>query len=497
MSFPPRVDWQQIKNAWPGNDDRVLIIDNRAIHLLLSIFPRLNWLATYDHDDLAADDWDYIQRILASAELALGTAMRIQDLVQYIDEVEDLLRALKEQAGCCGPADPSDGDYYTDDVEDGVGDVPQNIVDAGYASSASDWEGFYDFKCMIMHLWVYQVESDLRQLAPYVSTAGVIIGGIAAIAGIISTIATGGAVLALGVLSSYVVASGVSAGLLALFGAGVEDLADSLAENHDELVCAMYEADGSSAAIQAWNDKVDELYNEVEATLLKNMNVKARVKALYAARYDQQDIAQEMADNGLDPADYDCSCLPPTPEGDVWGVSFLVKRFTATYNLPTLWTLENGYTSSGMISSPSFDYGNPSAFNGCTGPTCTGNDCDPIVRVYVSNAAGIADAGAGMKFTKSIRPPASRAPGIDFIHFMLDANNGGVETMEIQLTEWLVWVSNDDGATGEWWPAEVALHASDEGWSANESEDSFNFYRVSSGGDFDGDVKFWKWDSGA
>jgi hypothetical protein len=38
------------------------------------------------------------------------------------------------------------------------------------------------------------------------------------------------------------------------------------------------------------------------------MNLDAQLKALYAGRYNQQDIAEKMADNGLDPGDYTCGC---------------------------------------------------------------------------------------------------------------------------------------------------------------------------------------------
>lgn len=38
-----------------------------------------------------------------------------------------------------------------------------------------------------------------------------------------------------------------------------------------------------------------------------------RLRALYAGRYDQTDLAENMATGGLDPDDYDCSCVEPPP----------------------------------------------------------------------------------------------------------------------------------------------------------------------------------------
>ena len=96
------------------------------------------------------------------------------DLTTSLADILAAITALE----CCGEQDITDGDQYTDPVVDGEGDVPQNIIDAGYAEDAADWEGFANYKCMISHLAVDHVETFFREIAPHISDAGYVIGGV-------------------------------------------------------------------------------------------------------------------------------------------------------------------------------------------------------------------------------------------------------------------------------------------------------------------------------
>ncbi len=310
-----QIDWETIKTLF-ADDTEIIALTSRQRALLLSLSEQLHWEKTFRDFGYDWDDKDTLDTEIADLQHNLTMPVNLTDLIGYIDDIESLLTALVNQAGCCGQTDPTDGTWYTDDVVDGVGDVPQNIIDAGYASDVDDWDGFYDYKCMIMHLWVSQVESDLRDLAPYISNGIVIIGGIATVLGAVATIATGGTALAIAIFASAATAGELSIGLLSLLDSGTESLADKIADDHDELVCAMMQADGVQDAFDIWMDLAAN-YSALEMVVLRNLNVSARLRALYAGRYDQQDIAQKMADNGLDPAEYDCACVetPPAPTG--------------------------------------------------------------------------------------------------------------------------------------------------------------------------------------
>lgn len=321
MGTPPRVDWPQIKEKWPDNERCVAILERRAIHIILSLFARFEWLATFGHSETATTDWDYIQDIMADAEYELGIAMPLSELIPYVDEIEDLLRALNNQANCCDAPDPSNGDLYTDGVEDGVGSVPQNIIDAGYATGASDWEGFADYKCMISHLMVQNMARQIEQFIPFFDDALVIVGGLATIAAVISTIATAGlTVLAVEIIGAVGLVAGLYKWLGTLASGDLQDLADKIIENELELACSIYAADGSSDAVDQLKATIDDIFTVAEATGLKLMNLDAQLKALYAGRYNQQDIAEKMADNGLDPGDYTCGCEATEEDLDIYGL---------------------------------------------------------------------------------------------------------------------------------------------------------------------------------
>lgn len=250
------------------------------------------------------------------------------------ETILSLLEEIRDNTGiyCCDVVDISDGDRYTDEVEDGEGDVPQNIIDAGYADDAADWDGFDDYKCMISHLMVTNMLEQTLKFQTITDTAGAVIGGAAAVAAIAVVILTGGAaVLVYGIVLAIAGATVLYAAIAELAESGLGNVADGLAEHHDSLVCAIYNADGSAGAVVALNDAIDELFNAAEATYLKALNIPAQLKALYAGRYDQQDIAAIMEAKGLDPAAYTCSCI-----GGDFSPSWPFLADTQNWNVGTL-----------------------------------------------------------------------------------------------------------------------------------------------------------------
>lgn len=228
----------------------------------------------------------------------------LQDLQ---DDVAAILAIMQLGQSCCDEQDVTNGDQYTDRVVDGVGDVPQNIIDAGYASGVSDWAGFDDYKCMISHVIVDQLPAKLLEFSEIVTPLGVVAGGLAAVAGIIAVIfSTAGLAIAFGIVANI---GSMSLLYEALIGFGsLTTLAAKVVTNHDELACAIYNSDGDDGALVALNDKIDELFTTVEGVILKNMNIGPTLKSLYAGRYDQQDIAEILYDAGYEVDDFTCYC---------------------------------------------------------------------------------------------------------------------------------------------------------------------------------------------
>lgn len=276
------------------------------------------------------------------------------DLQTNLESILAAITALE----CCGDQDLTDGDQYTDPIVDGVGDVPQNIIDAGYADDAADWDGFDDYKCMISHLAVDHVETFFREISPHISDAGIVFGGIGLVGVLLGAILV---VVGLPISGGIIVALGASAGIwnwITTYGrSAVDDIADEIATNHDALVCAIYNGDGVADSVSDFNDKVDELFSATDAIAIKAIGFEPQLKAMYAGRYDQEDIAASLEDKGYALIGYNClTCngyevvveldflisgeSPQTAQRAVWGDIWTCP--TNSYNLNAR-TIEPAY----------------------------------------------------------------------------------------------------------------------------------------------------------
>lgn len=231
----------------------------------------------------------------------------------YCDDLLTTLEALLAATTalqCCGDQDITDGKQYTDEIVDGVGDVPQNIIDAGYATDAADWSGFDDYKCMISHLAVEHVETFFREISPFINDTKIVVGGIGVVGALLGGILV---VVGLPISAGILVALGAAAGIwtwISAYGrSAVDDLADEIATNHDALACAIYQSDGVSAAIDAFNTEVDSLFSTIDAIAIKAIGFEPQLRAMYAGRYDQEDIAAKLEDLGYSVGGYTCSCV--------------------------------------------------------------------------------------------------------------------------------------------------------------------------------------------
>jgi hypothetical protein len=259
------------------------------------------------------------------------------DLITSLDDILAAIIALE----CCGEQDITDGDQYTDPIVDGEGDVPQNIIDAGYAEDAEDWAGFDSYKCMISHLAVDHVESFFREIAPHLSDTGTIFGGMGVLGFLL-----GGILILFGLplAGGLIAALGAAAGIwnwITKYGKGaVEDIADEIAIHHDALACAIYAGDGVADSVSDFNDKVDELFSSVDAAGIKAINIAPQLKAMYSGRYDQQDIAEKLADQGYETVGYVCICDEEDPPPSGYHLEYPVLENFHSY----LWCIDQGST---------------------------------------------------------------------------------------------------------------------------------------------------------
>lgn len=254
--------------------------------------------------EIAAQKW-----AAAVAETVRLIQMAWPDQVlSYIDQVEQILRALQLITGGCCDSDPSDGGLYTDPVVDGVGSVPQEIIDAGYATDANDWEGFASYKCMIAHVAVDDIQAKLLKLAPLLEAGGTVIGGVATIIGIITAIFTSGlTAMAAGILATTGAAATIYSQIAS--GVGLEALAAKVADKHEILACAFMLGDGVDGSISELYAAIDAEFTDVEGLVLKNLNTGPVIRALYSGRYNQQDIAAALEENGYVASSFNCDCI--------------------------------------------------------------------------------------------------------------------------------------------------------------------------------------------
>lgn len=234
-----------------------------------------------------------------------------ETLLGYIDGVETLLESLLA-ASCCNTESPI-ADLMTDDWEAG-NDVPQNIVDAGYASSTSDQAGMDDYKCMIAHVAARDLIIKMDRFTDLAEASGAIPGAVGIVAGTLLVVF--GLPALAGVLTAMTIGilqvAGVAAGLYAFFAtigkAGMAALTNDLEGLEDDIACAIYSADGNVAAGAAVQALLENEVGAAAATALTPV-IAGVIDALYAGRYDQTNTAQALADAGFTLGQHDCgSC---------------------------------------------------------------------------------------------------------------------------------------------------------------------------------------------
>jgi hypothetical protein len=267
------------------------------------------------------------------------------DLVlDYIDEIETFLegmqRAQAMQLPCCDniiTGAPPGGGSSTDPV-------PQPVIDAGYATGVDDQEGYASYKCLAAHILIDNLLAKLGDFQ-FLSSLGAI--GMALAVSILGTIVGGASVVLIvaGIAIDVAAIAALWQTIKDLSSAEFESLAATLNDNRDQIICAMVQADGIDATIQAFNDEIDEIYSAFNATIIKNLNVPYMIQTLMYGEFHDANAASALAGQNYDPADYEC-CQDEPPEGYViepavitactstcGGVSFSGNRVTLSgYN---------------------------------------------------------------------------------------------------------------------------------------------------------------------
>lgn len=243
-----RIDWQKIRAGIP-EEDMILVLDRQAINVFLSIMHIFEWRALFRVDDYDFADWDDVQRILSEAEASLGTAMRIQELVPYIDDIETLLTELRDKDICCDAPvtfkPPGIDKNSGSDIEDDTGPPPTEWG----GEPIADWDAWREYKCEAAYEVVSWAAATMRNLADLEELDTPLTAD--TIAEVLSYIPLIGEFVAVLWYLSFELADQA----WDLF-ADFETAATQIEAAEDEIACAIYQADGPDTAAAAMKTEV-------------------------------------------------------------------------------------------------------------------------------------------------------------------------------------------------------------------------------------------------
>lgn len=309
--MPVRVDWVQIKDAWP-DETVVLFLNSRARHLLLSIIDSLRWSATYDKQPEAATDWDYIQRIVANAEYELGGAMPVSELIPYIDEIESLLREINAGRCACESGVFTQQPYGIapntgTTIEDGQGTPPTEYGD----QPITTWGEWEDYKCEAAYLLTEQVALKLEDFSGLLDDyepeeittemAGWVLSKLNPLLVFIS--------LAWDVFQSIL---GIGWGTIGDFSTA----ADEIRANADTIACAIMNSDGARDCAEQFELACQDAVTGAAGDLLLGLFPWEQwANIIYTGKAVTQDGVEVQLTDVLDPPGTHTCCLPTPPAG--------------------------------------------------------------------------------------------------------------------------------------------------------------------------------------
>ena len=322
------ISWPTLKSKFDGRT-KILALTDRQISMLSTLAEQLTWQKTFrtedydwaDKDELDAEVQDLIRWLTMGVDLA--------DIIQYVDEIEDLLRLLQSPPGCCQDVDWTEGEEGTEPItENESNGIPAWFVDSGWADDDDDWDGFAEYQCHVANVIVNNLQTKVTSLEDIFDAAGVIVIGVGALIGLIGIIFGGGlSILVGGVLAGAGVAQSLYRSLV-IGGPNAAPAPEEIELSRQALVCAWLDSanDGVDDRITALHDTIDDEFNVIEAEILKLLVHRSWLKAFYTGQYDDgtttTSIAQAMIDQGIEPGTYECDCPldPEAPTGYQWTI---------------------------------------------------------------------------------------------------------------------------------------------------------------------------------
>lgn len=302
-------DWLKIKEKL-GDRTAIFALTTAQASLLLSISEQLEWRKTYRAFGYDFADWDTLQAEVADLQRGLTMPVFIDDLVDQLGAMTDAIISLY----CCPdgtPIDVTEGDQHVDHyIEDETDGVPQNIIDSGYASGSDDWAGFYTYKCLVSHVAIESMARKLdgfEELADAGAVGMVSLGAILAVLGtIVGIVSAGTFVIVLGIIGGAAAVANLYQKITTASEGLFADAAAEVRAEEKALACALFAGDGPTGSYNNMITVATSILTAPTVVLIKLMNMKADLKAMYSGRYDQTDLAERLGELGFETEDYEC-----------------------------------------------------------------------------------------------------------------------------------------------------------------------------------------------
>ena len=297
-----QIDWAKLIGKL-GDVTGFYTLTHRQASLLLSLSEQLTWEKTFRDFGYDFSDWDTVQLEVADLQRWLMSPVDVTDLIGYIDEIEDLLKAMQTigVTPCCDTIAPLAERKQSD--EDYPDTPPAEWGDGEPIADSDDW---MELVCGAAHKYVDLLKDTGDELEGLFIAGALVMGGIA---GLLSLGAGAGILLAV----SYSVAAGITTGLiegmiLGTFG----DTVDDLEANRASITCAIVlgtatdlsdaiEDAVSALAWTLWFQWVD--YESAWATMVDGYNSNG---ALEVSRRTDCDCPAQPQDGCLTGLLYNC-----------------------------------------------------------------------------------------------------------------------------------------------------------------------------------------------
>ena len=302
-----RLSWDDIKSKLAGATQLIALTDRQA-SMLQGIARQLEWRASFEDGEYDFSDYDDLQHEVADLLRGLQMGVDLADLFSKLDEILAAIDQIDDLVGgpaCC----PDDLVFEAPPEYTWSEGVPQAIIDAGFATGTGDEEGYASYRCMAAHALLNNTQRKLLALEPFLEAAFVVFGIVGLLLGSFVAASGAGAVITLGGLAidaGAVIALVTS--LKSVIAGEPTSWSEQLEDDRDTIVCATLQGDGLAGVKAAFVAAVADSIGTVGGGVVSLLNLDNVIQLTFYGTNNGVNGAQWMADNGLDPADYNCPC---------------------------------------------------------------------------------------------------------------------------------------------------------------------------------------------